>query len=293
MRLYFKKKFFSIIYYLHWVLLISLFSTFASASIKGRSPNIDYALAYQSPVYLQINMTTINLLQQKNHNNCDAICNFFNETKITGTLHSYYFIKNFSQNISQSAFSGGGELNALSGIFLKALKAGLSVYTAQPFGLNSHNPLKVDQTLPGRSVTVLTQSYLQYHYQKLLLRGGYMEIKTPWVYPDYSRMIPAAWSGGYGVYEPSENFAFTVMRLYSFKGRSNSNYSRTNLYNPGSIGGTPIPALDNTRNPGIFAIAAKSKTTNFDCSYSSINFMILQSFIILKTNLHHVRFKDQ
>jgi hypothetical protein len=258
----------NIIFYLYLALLLSLFINSASATtfdaIQASTSSMNYALPSFYFVYSQRNMTTFNSFQKKSNHKTDALCNFLKETRVNGTLRSYYFIRNFSRDINQPAFSAGGELNVLSGVFLKALRAGLSVYTAQPFGLNSHNPLKVDQTLPGRSVTVLTQSYLQYHYQKLLLRGGYMEIETPWVYPDYSRMIPAAWSGGYGVFEPFENFSLTVMRLYSFKGRSNSNYSRTNLYNPGNLGGTSIPALGNTRNPGIFAIAAKSKTTYFD-----------------------------
>lgn len=86
-----------------------------------------------------------------------------------------------------------------------------TLYTAQPLGLNSNNQHRVDNTLPGYSLTTLGQSYLQYENSLLSFQGGNQILTTPWINASDSRMIPATYQTLYGKITPNNNLTVTLL----------------------------------------------------------------------------------
>lgn len=184
--------------------------------------------------------------------------------EVDGNLRTYYFQRNFSKpNLpNQKAFSFGGKLNALTEDCFDGFRLGATAYTAQPLGLNAHNPNKVDMTLPGKPVTTLGQAFLQYENNDFLARMGNQLISTPWLNEADSRMIPAAYQGFYAKMSPMTDFDLMAMRMVRFKSRIKGGFSKTNLYSPINQG-TPINALGNQKVIGTLALGAQYKHCDF------------------------------
>lgn len=199
---------------------------------------------------------------------CTALANekigFLNGATMNGNIRMYEFVRKYSQPLipDQSAFSLGGAFNLLSGKFFNGFQAGATFYTAQPLGINSSNPINVDNTLPGFSVHALGQAFLQYSNDQLLLRGGDQLIDTPWLNTADSRMIPSTYRALYGNYS-WHHFTFTALRAFRFKSHTADDFNQTNLYNPVNFGGTPIVLLDDFQNQGALAVAAAYKLNEF------------------------------
>ncbi len=195
----------------------------------------------------------------------DEIANFLGQSTIDGDIRNYYFSRNFHEvptgfdDPSQSAYSLGGNIRILTAPFLGGFQVGAALYSAQDLGLNSDNPKHVDQTLPGDSVTVLGQLYLQYKRENFLIRAGDQLINTPWLGPSDSRMIPATYRGFYGTWNPNPDLTFSGLRIFEFKSRVADGFSATNLYNPANLG-QGIAALGNTTDDGAQALGVNYKT---------------------------------
>jgi hypothetical protein len=176
---------------------------------------------------------------------------------IDGDIRAYFFDREYSNPAldTQDSLSFGGKINLLTDPFLKGFRVGATVYTAQPFGLNSHNPMRVDKSLPGSPVTVLGQAFLQYQNKILLGRIGDQAIDTPWLNQADSRMIPAAYQGIYATLNPIPDLTFTGMRITRFKTRIASRFTQTNLYNPVNLS-TPVVALGNKTDIGVLTFGA-------------------------------------
>jgi len=183
---------------------------------------------------------------------------------LDGNLRTYFFQRNYTNpNLSnQKAFSFGGKLNALTEDCFYGFRMGATAYTAQPLGLNSHNPNKVDLTLPGKPVTTLGQAFLQYENNYFLTRIGNQLISTPWLNEADTRMIPATYQGLYAKITPMTDFDLTAMRMIRFKSRIKGGFSKTNLYSPINLG-TPVNALDNQTVMGTLALGAQYKQCDF------------------------------
>lgn len=188
----------------------------------------------------------------------DEIASYLEQTTIDGDLRSYYFIRDYTapNTINQTAYSLGGNIRILTAPVLGGLQFGAALYTAQPLDLNSDNPKAVDQTLPGKPITVLGQAYVQYQHSDFLIRAGDQLINTPWLGPSDSRMIPATYRGIYGSWKPNGQWEFDALRVFEFKGRTADGFSATNLYNPENTGGTPIAGLEGTTDDGAQAVGA-------------------------------------
>lgn len=193
----------------------------------------------------------------------DSVQEFYDQTTFEGEIRNYFFTRDYTNpdTIDQAAYSLGGHLGMLTGPIANYFKIGAVLYTAQPLGLNSDNPLQVDNSLPGDAVTVLGQAFLQYNWQKFLVRAGDQKIDTPWLNSGDTRMIPATYRGFYGIFTP-QHWTFSALRIYEFKSRVANHFSATNLYNPANLG-IPIPGLDGITNPGASALAAEYKTDSF------------------------------
>jgi hypothetical protein len=185
---------------------------------------------------------------------------FLKETKLNGDIRSYDFNRNYGapKQPNQSSYSFGGMLN-LETAEVKGFSADFAYYAADNLGLNTSDLVELDKTLPGNSVNVLGQAYLQYRQSYFKIRAGDQYIKTPWLNAADSRMIPALYRGVYADAKPNEQWDFTVMRILEYKSRNSHAFNKTNLYIPGNYGGSQIRALQNDRVLGVLAGGSEFK----------------------------------
>jgi hypothetical protein len=177
---------------------------------------------------------------------------------VDGDIRAYYFDREYSNDAlnTQDAFSLGGKINLLTDAFLNGFRIGGTLYFAQPLGMNSKDPARVDNTLPGSPVTVLGQAFLQFDNKYWLGRIGDQIIETPWVNQADTRMIPATYQGLYINLTPTPELIFTGMRLIRYKTRVASSFTQTNLYNPVNFG-FQIGALGDKKDIGTLAFGAQ------------------------------------
>lgn len=160
-----------------------------------------------------------------------GVRDYLAKSRLDGTLRMYYFSRDFQSAAlpDQAAFSLGGRLS-LQTAPLAGVNAGLSFFTANPLGLNSSNAAEVDKSLPGETVNVLGEAYVQYRNPRLTLRLGNQLVSTPWMNPSDSRMIPVAFQGIYAAVDPTPHLRLVAMRMFGFKGRTADRFSSTNLF---------------------------------------------------------------
>lgn len=156
---------------------------------------------------------------------------FLDQIKIDGYWRSYYFSRDYSKNTlpMQTAFSLGGGVNVATGEFLPHTNAVMSLYFAQSLGLNSNDPNRVDNTLPGSNIVTLGQAYLQYQNNNVLLRVGNQLIDTPWLNAGDARMIPITYQGIYGEYSPTSDLKLIGLRVLQLKNRTASHFANQGI----------------------------------------------------------------
>ncbi|MBS0350006.1 MAG: OprD family outer membrane porin [Proteobacteria bacterium] len=195
----------------------------------------------------------------------DPFLEWLEKTQIDGDIRSYYFTRDYTNPdlLNQSAYSLGGNLRFITAPFLQGFQIGAAYYTAQSLGLNSDNPVQVDQTLPGKDIGVLGQAYIQYTRAPFFIRAGDQIITTPWIAPGDSRIIPASYRAVYATWAPLPDLIFTGLRVFEFKSRVADDFSKTNLYNPENLG-TPIAKLDDQTNQGAWAVGGSYHWRNLN-----------------------------
>lgn len=204
----------------------------------------------------------------------DSFLDFLEKTQTDGDIRSYYFTRDYTNPdvLDQSAFSLGGNIRFLTAPVLSGFQIGAAYYTAQSLGLNSSNPAKVDQTLPGNDIGVLGQAYIQYQTAPLFIRAGDQLINTPWMAAGDSRMIPATYRGIYGTWTPGKDWTITALRMFEFKSRVADRFSQTNLYNPANLG-TSITGLGDTTDQGAWGFGASYKINSFNSEIWGYQFL--------------------
>lgn len=155
----------------------------------------------------------------------------------TGKLRLYDFqrINQGNKPGTLQSFSLGGGFHAATNSFY-GLSAGATFYAAEPLGLNDY-PTKTDNSLPGNTVTSLTEGYLNYSHRGAgNLRVGDQLFLSPWANPSDSRMIPATFQGV--VYDSPKvmGFALTAARIYRWKNRTAEHFGTTNLLGESTSG---------------------------------------------------------
>lgn len=193
----------------------------------------------------------------------ESFGDFLRQTKFHGNLRSYYFSRTYTgEATNQYAYSLGGYAGLLTAP-LYHFQAGLTLGAGNSLGLNPANPAAVDTTLPGGTVWVLTEAFLQYRHEYLTLRGPDQILDTPWINPSDSRIKPSAYRAFYGEltpfadYAPLKGLSFVGLRVFEFNGRAEGSFSPTNLYFPGHAGGSPVSALYGKSTPGALAFGLK------------------------------------
>jgi len=166
----------------------------------------------------------------------DTIDDIFNKGNINGELRTYQFNREYQANAlpDADAFATSLLLNVQTGTFGGGFSVGGSLLSAQAFGTHSNNIKRVDTSLMGadNSVTALGQAYLQYDNRWFLFRGGYQYLKTPWINSSDSRIIPASYNAVMVDFTPVKNWDVTLLRAFSWRSRTSSDYFGDNGYYP-------------------------------------------------------------
>jgi hypothetical protein len=118
--------------------------------------------------------------------------------KFSGNVRAYYFTRTNRVGTNASAFNTEGKLHAEYTFPGSPWTIGVSYFGAEPFGANGQNPgfnKTVDDTLPGYTLSLLGEYYLQYKTKYLSAITGKEIINTPWANPSDSRLVPVIFQG--------------------------------------------------------------------------------------------------
>jgi hypothetical protein len=129
----------------------------------------------------------------------------------SGDLRAFYFGRTNGNTCLTCKVKGAPDATAFnSGVLLhgelkvprSAFSLGVTYFGAYPFGANPSGPLRnagynpeLDNTLPGYSLSVLGEYYMQYRTAGTLFRTGRQIITTPWANAADSRVSPEAFQG--------------------------------------------------------------------------------------------------
>ncbi len=171
-----------------------------------------------------------------------------NYLQIDGQIRSFYFNRLYNSTTmgNQSSFSIGGMLNIKTKPFLGGFSAGVSFFTANDLGANSHAPAfsgkgyyggaaqtQTDTTLMGASssINALGQAYLEYAIPKVLsVKVGDQEMNTPWLGQSDGRLLVNTYQGVFAQYSPISDVTFYGLREFRYKSRTSDDYYRDNAY---------------------------------------------------------------
>lgn len=158
------------------------------------------------------------------------------DIKFSGTLRAYDFARqNAVQNAgnpNRSAFSAGGGINADYQLPGTDLHLGATYYGAYGFGLNGPNPEnnpKIDNTLPGSSLSTFAETYLRYKAGHFTTTLGDQIVNEKWAPNSDSRIKPSAFQGLSASYKFGRNLTIGASRMVAFEGRTASDFERTTL----------------------------------------------------------------
>lgn len=185
----------------------------------------------------------------------DTLGDVFTQGHVDGELRLYDFSRLYSSDAKPDAhaLSAALLLNAQTAPFGNGFSLGASLVSANAFGTGSSDPAKIDTTLMGTSNTVsaLSQAYVQYRNDGLLLRAGEQYLNTPWMGSSDSRVLPASYQALLADFRPATGWDVQALRSFGWKSRASGDYHFDNLYYPatwrgdamyGGIGGLPTNA---------------------------------------------------
>ena len=194
----------------------------------------------------------------------DQLLDFLKATTYHGKLRAYFFERAYTQPgaIDQSAFSLGGFAGLITPQY-HGLQAGLTLASTNSLGLNPKNPKQVDDTLPGDTIYVLAEAYLEYRQRYFKLRGPDQILDAPWIMASDAREKPSAYRAAYLELYPFKDvdalsaFSLIGLQVFAFNSRDEAAFATSNVYIPGHAGGTSLQALSGQTAPGTTAFALK------------------------------------
>ena len=155
---------------------------------------------------------------------------------VSGDLRLYNFNKEYGAPTKQDQRSSaiGGGLSITTDPFLGGFGLGLSVYHASAIETFPAGDKAQETTLMGAksSLTTVGQAYVQFARDHGLIRVGRQIIKTPWMGPRDSRMIPQTFQGVWAALTPVKGLQVMATRVNAFKSRTSDSFNRDNLYYP-------------------------------------------------------------
>lgn len=175
------------------------------------------------------------------HADESGLGDFFTGGHVDGELRAYNFdrIYEYGQKPDARAFSSALMLNVQSGSFASGFSVGASLVSANALGTQSDTLSKVDVTLmgPHNSLTALSQAYLQYKNDWLLIRGGDQYLDTPWLSTSDSRVLPASYEALFASVTPVTGWSIYGIRSWDWKSRTSDGFYADNLYYPSTYDG--------------------------------------------------------
>ncbi|MDQ2873180.1 MAG: OprD family porin [Candidatus Eremiobacteraeota bacterium] len=164
----------------------------------------------------------------------------------SGTLRAFYFTRsNLVQNganPNRTAFNFGGKLHGDYRFGTTPFSVGASYYGADPFGANGSNAgfnPRIDNTLPGFSLSTLGEAYLQYKTKTVYVKAGNQNYKSPWAPDSDSRIKPALYQGADVALGLVKNVTLGLTDVIRFQNRTSSVFDKTTLLTGGPIAGGP------------------------------------------------------
>jgi len=166
----------------------------------------------------------------------------------SGVVRSYYFGRTngdtcFTCKIKgtpdATAFNLGGGLHGQLNIPHTPFSLGATYYGADPFGANAPGPLnnigynpEIDNTVPGYSISVFGETYLQYKTAGTLAQVGKEMIsaaESPWTNSADTRIIPATYQGALLFTNPTRDLTLGAMYMARWKSRVTSAFNANTL----------------------------------------------------------------
>ncbi|HEY8314717.1 MAG TPA: OprD family outer membrane porin [Candidatus Baltobacteraceae bacterium] len=181
-----------------------------------------------------------------------------------GTIRAYYFTRtNLVQNAgnpNRTAFNFGGKLHGEYRFGDTPLTIGASYYGADPFGANGSNPgfnSKIDNTVPGFSLSTLGEAYVQYKTKQLYVKVGNQNYKSPWAPDSDSRIKPALYQGADVAINFGSGWTLGLTDMIRFENRTSSAFEKTTLLTGGNIAGGPNNPRVETNGFGMASLGYK------------------------------------
>ncbi len=138
-----------------------------------------------------------------------------------------------------TAFNFGGALHGQINIPHSPWSLGATYFGAYPFGANWPGPLhnigynpEVDNTVPGYSLSVLGEEYLQYKSPGTFGQTGretLTAVQSPWANSADTRILPAAYQGTLLSTSPMKDLTIGAMYMARWKSRVTSAFNSNTL----------------------------------------------------------------
>lgn len=176
----------------------------------------------------------------------DAFNDWLAQGSISGELKTMHFFKEFTGTVeNKRTHSFGGNIQYESPAFY-GLSVGAAGYGAWNLGMNPDDPENKEGYLPSENVTVLGKAYLRYQGYGLDIKGGRIDLDTPFANGGQGRtMIPALYQGFGGTYAlpMTDDLKLHGYRIYRFKAESSEHFEKGDAGYP-EIDDTSIPSVD-------------------------------------------------
>ncbi|MBV8596458.1 MAG: carboxypeptidase regulatory-like domain-containing protein [Candidatus Eremiobacteraeota bacterium] len=224
-----------------------------------------------------------------------------------GDLRAYYFGRTNGNTCltckvnkgtpNALAFNFGGELHGQLNVPHTPWSVAATYFGAFPFGANWPGPLnnigynpQVDNTLPGYTLNLFGESYVQYKTPGVLFQTGHEIIYTPWANGGDSRMLPESFQGTLISGNVTPNLNLGAMYMARFRTRVisafNSNTLLTSCNTANPTGKGPVEGVSGTFTvPGD---PCNKQQTTYGFSEFSASYKFGSSGLVANVNQYQV-----
>jgi hypothetical protein len=163
-------------------------------------------------------IASVHEVEKKELDIVDGFNHMFRDGKVTGQIRSLYSDINYESSQDVYATAAGGFLKYELAQY-RGFSAGVEFVVSQNAGALSGDGVKYNDELSSsqRNYTQMSESYLNYEYEGLNLRGGRQTIDTPLADSDDIRMVSNSFEAYIATYE-YENLSFMGGALLSWQG---------------------------------------------------------------------------
>lgn len=159
--------------------------------------------------------------------------------------------------INQRAWNFGGSLHGEATLKSHPLTIGATYAFADPLGTNGPNPQSnagLDNSLPGYSISSLSELYAQYRTWRDFVQVGKFSIDTPFANAADKRMIPITFQGAQLRHYFGGGWNLGLMQMARFKSRTSSTFDANTLLSQQRTAGFTL--LEATKGSGNVSVSA-------------------------------------